>query len=68
MKPEEFEELMFLWKEYGQEKMSNLTSGARLLKFEVMAFIASLPELPQSLVNQVMEKSYLDPNREGKQT
>lgn len=55
MTPEEFEELIFLWKEYATEKEEKLTYDAILLKRETMYFVSSLHSLPINLANEMKE-------------
>ena len=51
MDKEEMDELIFLWREYGLEKNSNLTKDAIELKKEVLVFVEALPKLTGRLKN-----------------
>lgn len=51
MNTEDFEELMFLWEEYGKESIDKLTEDAKLLRYKTIKFIESLPDLPGALCN-----------------
>jgi len=52
MKPEEMDELAFLWQAYAKERDDKLTKGAIELKQQVIEFVKSLPTLPRELRNE----------------
>lgn len=59
MNTENFQELMFLWNEYGTEKDKYLTKDAQELKQKVLKFVTDLPELPSELSNIPQVANYL---------
>jgi hypothetical protein len=66
MNTENFEELMFLWREYATERDKYLTKEAQNLKQKILKFIQDLPELPSELANIPQEAYYLTfPNKEA---
>ena len=68
MNEKEFEELIFLWREYATEKDKYLTEDAQRLKREVLYFIGCLPSLPTALCNIPQVANYLYspvPNKES---
>jgi hypothetical protein len=59
MNQKEFEELIFLWREYGTEKDKYLNKDAQQLKREILYFVDCLPTLPTALSNIPPVANYL---------
>lgn len=51
MNKDDFEELIFIWEEYGKASDNILTVGAIALKKKVIEFVLTLPELDEDLKN-----------------